>query len=412
MSLNDTKIRNARPGEGVIKLSDGGGLQLWIMPTGGKLWRLAYRFQGSQKKLSIGPYPAVSLATARTRREEARTHLAAGRDPSAEKKVEKARQIASHAATFGAIAEELVAKKAREGKAAATIDKTEWLLRLVSDQLHARPIQDVSASEILAALRIVEAKGRLESAKRLRATIGQVFRYAVATGRVSADPTFALRGALTAPSVKHRPAITEPKAFGGLLRAVEGYQGQLTVRAALKLLALLFPRPGELRQAEWTEFDFERSVWTIPASRTKMRREHVVPLPRQALEILQALRPLTERTGLLFPGHGMSGGHARRVGPKPLSENTLNGALRRLGYGSEDMTSHGFRATASSLLNESGKFSADAIERALAHQDRDAVRRAYARGEFMSERACLMQWWADECDRMRESGKVLRLQAG
>jgi integrase len=259
-----------------------------------------------------------------------------------------------------------------------------------------RHIGEISAAEVLDVLRKVEARGRLESARRLRSTIGGVFRLAIATARADNDPTFALRGALTAPQVTHRAAIVEPKGFGALLRAVWGYEGQPATHAALKLAALLFPRPGELRTAEWSEFDLEadQPVWTIPAAKTKMRREHAVPLPVQAVAILRELHAITGRGRLAFPGI--------RTATRPISENTLNGALRRLGYAKEEMTSHGFRAVASTLLNESGKWSADAIERALAHQDEDAVRRAYARGRHWEERVRMMQWWADQCDAMRQ----------
>jgi integrase len=248
-------------------------------------------------------------------------------------------------------------------------------------------------------LRKVEGKGLIETAHRLRATIGEVFRYAIATQRAKNDPTYALRGALQQPVTKHRAAILDPKELGGLLRAIEAFQGQPTTTTALKLMALLFPRPGELRLAEWKEFDLDKALWTIPASRTKMRREHRVPLPRQALMILRELHSVTGYAALVFPG--------LRSVKRPISENTLNGALRRMGYTQDEMTSHGFRAAASTLLNESGKFSADAIERALAHQDADAIRRAYARGEHWQERVTMAQWWADHLDSLRDGAKVL-----
>jgi integrase len=253
----------------------------------------------------------------------------------------------------------------------------------------------------LAVLRNVDNKGHHETARRMRSSIGEVFRYAIATARATNDPTFALRGALTVPVVKHRAAITDPKEFGGLLRAIDAFQGQPSTIAALKLMSLLFPRPGELRKAEWKEFDFENAVWTIPAARTKMRREHRVPLSTQALAVLRELHPFTGHAELVFPG--------LQSVLKPLSENTLNVALRRMGYGQNDATSHGFRATASSLLNESGKWSSDVIERALGHQDADAVRRAYARGEHWKERVAMNQWWADHLDTLRNGAMVIPL---
>lgn len=409
MPLSDVAIRAAKPAATVQKLSDGGGLQLWLMPNGAKLWRLAYRFAGKQKKLAIGPYPAIGLSEARAKRQEAKAHLIAGRDPSIQKQADKAQALEVQGQTFAKVAAELLDKKRREGKAVNTLSKLEWLHGLANAAIGGRPVAEVTAAEVLAALRKVEGKGRLETAKRLRAIIGEVFRYAIATARAENDPTFALRGALSAPVVKHRAAITDPVQLGGLMRAIGGFQGQPSTNAALKLMAYLFPRPGELRMAEWREFDLDKAVWTIPAARAKMRREHRVPLPPQALAILKELQAITGAGRLAFPGYGISGGQGRKVEQRPISENTLNGALRRMGFAQDEMSSHGFRAAASTLLNESGKFSADAIERALAHQDPDAVRRAYARGEHWQERVAMAQWWADQLDAWRDGAKVVPL---
>ncbi|MCZ8376614.1 MAG: integrase arm-type DNA-binding domain-containing protein [Beijerinckiaceae bacterium] len=411
MPLTDAAIRNAKAGESVKKLSDGGGLQLWITPQGSKLWRLAYRdAAGKQKKLSIGPYPAIGLADARKRRDEAKSILASGGDPAEHHRATKAQSAAAAAATFAVVAAEYRAKLAKQGRAESTLTKLDWLLSFALPKLGSRPICEIKAHEVLAVLRTVEAKGTLETAKRLRATIGAVIRYAIATARADSDPTTALQRAIVAPKVTHRAAITDPIEFGGLLRAIDSFHGQPTTIAALKLMALLFPRPGELRMAEWQEFDLANAVWTIPGSRTKMRRPHEIPLPRQALEILESLRPITGHGALVFPGFGMSGGIGRKIAPKPISENTLNGALRRLGYMQEHHSAHGFRASASTLLNQSGKFSPDAIERALAHQDPDAVRRAYARGAYWQERVEMAQWWADYLDRLRQGGVVIDLK--
>ncbi|WP_100961225.1 integrase arm-type DNA-binding domain-containing protein [Bosea sp. FBZP-16] len=407
MPLSDVAIRAAKPAASVRKLSDGGGLQLWLMPNGAKLWRLAYRFAGKQKKLAIGPYPAIGLSEARAKRQEARAHLIAGRDPSIQKRAVKAQALDSQGQTFAKIAAELLDKKRREGKAANTLAKLEWLHGLANAAIGDRPVSEITAAEALSALRKVEDKGRLETAKRLRAVIGEVFRYAIATARAENDPTFALRGALSAPVVKHRAAITDPVQLGGLMRAIDGFNGQPSTNAALKLMAYLFPRPGELRMAEWREFDLEKAVWTIPATRAKMRREHRVPLPHQAVAVLSELRPISGSGRLVLPGYGVSGGEGRKVEQRPISENTLNGALRRMGFTQDEMSSHGFRAAASTLLNESGKFSADAIERALAHQDPDAVRRAYARGEHWQERVTMAQWWADQLDAWRDGARVI-----
>lgn len=389
MPLTDAKCRNEKPARTPKKLSDGGGLQLWIQPTGGRLWRLAYRFDGKQKLLALGSYPAVSLAAARQGRDDAKRLLASGIDPSQAKKEAKA--LKNEAAnTFRVIAEEYVKKLKQEGRAETTITKIEWLLSFAYPELGGRSIKEIRAPDVLGVLRVVEARGRYETARRLRSTIGSVFRYAIATARADGDPTVALKGALINAPVKPRAAVTDPKAFGALLRAIDTFDGQPTTLAALKLMALLFPRPGELRLAEWPEFDFKAKVWTIPGARTKMRRSHRVPLSRQAITILKELQAISGRGKLLFPGV--------RSTAQPISDNTLNAALRRIGYTQDEATAHGFRATASSLLNESGKWHPDAIERQLAHVESDDVRRAYARGEYWSERVKMMQWWADYID--------------
>ncbi len=399
MPLSDVQIRSAKPGQTMVKLSDGEGLQLWITPAGAKVWKLGYRYNGAQKTLTFGPYPAIGLAAARTARDDAKRLLVSGIDPAQQKALGKLAKTNNDANTFEVLAAELIDKKRREGKAQRTLEKLRWLFDVAKPSLGHRPIGEITAVEVLAALKKVEARGRLETAKRMRAVIGEVFRYAIATARASNDPTFALRGALTAPKVKHRAAITDPKELGALLRAIDAFNGQPATNAALKLMAILFPRPGELRLAEWSEFDLGKAIWIIPASRAKMRREHRVPLPRQALAILEGLQLYTGHGVLVFPG--------LRTVKRPISENTMNAALRRMGYSQDDMTSHGFRAAASTLLNESGKFSSDAIERALAHQDADAVRRAYARGEHWQERVTMGQWWADHLDTLRDGAKVI-----
>jgi integrase len=398
MPLTDIACRTAKPGPALRKLSDGGGLQLWVTPTGSRLWRYAYRIGGKQKLLAIGAYPAVSLLKARDAREAAKLTLAEGRDPAAAKRLAKMLG-ASADKKFNTVADEYVAKLVREGRAPATIEKIEWLLSFARPALGGLHVDTVRPIEVLAVLRQVEARGRYETARRLRSTIGSVMRYAVATARAEVDPTAALQGALTTPVVKPRAAVTVPVEVGALLRAVDDFNGQPTTRAALKLMALLFPRPGELRAAEWREFDLAASVWTIPDCRAKMRRPHRVPLPLQALRILADLRELTGKGTLVFP--------CVRTVRRPISENTLNAALRRLGYDKDQATAHGFRATASTLLNESGKWSADAIERQLAHIEGNDVRRAYARGEHWDERVRMMQWWADYLDQLRERGTVV-----
>jgi integrase len=397
MPITDLAIRNAKPGDRAYKISDAGGLHLLINPNGSKLWRLAYRFAGKQKLLAFGRYPDVTLSEARDKREAAKRTLRDGRDPSVQAKLDKIAASAAAAQTFDLVADEYIEKLRREGKAENTLIKVTWLLGLARPSLGQRPVADISAPEVLHVLQGVERRGRHESARRLRSTMGAVFRYAVATTRAITDPTFALRGALTTPTVVHRAALTDAAAFGGLLRTVWGYDGQPETASALRLMALLFPRPGELRMAEWSEFDLvaAQPIWTIPAERAKMRRLHIVPLPKQALAILSRQQELSGGGRLVFPGI--------RTINRPISENTLNAALRRLGYTKAEATAHGFRATASTLLNESGLWSPDAVERALGHQDRDAVRRAYARGQHWEERVRMMTWWADQCDAWRSA---------
>jgi len=393
MPLTDTQIKGLRPLQSPTKHSDGGGLHLLVSPTGGKLWRWSYRFGGKQKTLAFGAYPAISLAEARLKRADAKKLLANGVDPAQQAKIEKTNRLVANTNTFAAIADEFLAKVEREGKADATLTKKRWLLGIAKADLGDRPIAEISASEVLAPLRAVEAQGNYETARRLRAVIGQVFRYAIATARAENDPTFGLKGALTTPVVTHRAALTDRKAFGGLLRAVWSYEGMAETRAALQLMALLYPRPGELRQAEWSEFDLDGGVWTMPATRMKMRREHKKPLPAAAVTILRELHGLTGRGRLVFPSVQSS--------LRPMSENTLNSALRRMGFSSAEASAHGFRATASTLLNESGMWQADAIEAELAHVGADEVRRAYHRALYWDERVKMAAWWADEIERLR-----------
>jgi integrase len=399
MALSDAACRAAKPGPKLRKLSDAGGLQLWVMPNGSRLWRLAYRFGHKQKLLSLGAYPLFSLAEARIARDEAKKHIARGVDPSEKRKELKA-QPETPTDSFKTVAEEFVAKLTREGRAEATLIKKNWLLDFAYPSLGEKRVSEIKPIDCLKVLQEVEIRGCYETAKRLRATIGAVCRYAIATARAETDPTSALRGALTSPKVKPRAAIVEQEKFGGLLRAIDTFDGSSSTQAALKLMPILFPRPGELRTAEWTEFNFLTKIWTIPAAKTKMRREHRIYLPRQALSILEEHHKTTGHGELAFPGLGRS--------EKSISENALNGALRRLGYGQNEMTSHGFRASASTLLNESGKWSADAIERQLAHIENNDVRRAYARGEHWDERVKMMIWWADYLDRLKASSPIAR----
>jgi integrase len=354
-------------------------------------------------KLSLGAYPAVGLKDAREQRDAAKRLLAAGIDPGQQKKTAALAKANTEANTFAVIADELLVKKMREGLEPATLQKVQWLLDFARPTLGARPVAAITSPEILLVLRGVEGRGRHETAKRLRSTIGECFRYTVASGRADTDPTSALKGALTAPQVRHRAALTEPKAFGGLLRAIGVYEGSPEVRAALQLLALTFVRPGELRFADWSEFDLEKAEWTIPPARMKMRRPHRVPLAPQAITILRGLYAVTGRGKLVFP--------SVRSRSRCISENTINAALRRMGFTKDEMSGHGFRAVASTILNESGKWNADAIEAQLAHVENDAVRRAYHRADYWSQRVSMMNFWADYLDALRDGAKVIPIRA-
>ncbi len=399
--LNDTLIRNVKAGAWPTKLSDSGGLCLLVTPTGSKLWRLAYRFAGKQKSLALGAYPFVTLKQARARRDAAKALLADGVDPSIQRRIEKAN--ASVGNTFRAVAAELLDKLKKEGLAEVTLSKKKWLLDFAHPTIGDRPIGKITAPELLSVLRHVERRGHYETARRLRSTCGMVFRYAIATGRAERDLSVDLRGALTAPKVAHRAAIVDPAGIGALLRAIEDYDGLAPTKAALKLAPLVFVRPGELRKAEWAEFDLERAEWRIPAAKMKMRRLHRVPLSKQALAIIRDLRAISGGGRWLFP--------SVRGASRPMSENTLNAALRRLGYSKDQMTAHGFKGMASTRLNEMGRWNPDAIERQLAHQESNDVRRAYMhRAEYWPERIKMMQAWADYLDELRDVGKIIPLR--
>lgn len=403
MALTDIAIRNAKPGHRPFKLADGGGLHLLVTPAGGKLWRLKYRIAGGEKQLALGAYPAIGLSAARKRRDEARAMIAQGYDPAREKQRDKARARLQAADTFKAISAEYCAKRRLDGGkggwAPATAARSEYLLSQLNSSIGPMPIAEIEPADVLAAIRRIEAKGNLESAKRTLQLAGAVFRYAVATTRVRSDPTRDLRGALTAPTVTHYGAITEAKRAGELLRAIEDYEGQGLTKLALQISPHVFVRPGELRHADWSELDLDGALWIIPAEKMKMRRPHHVPLSRQAVDLFKQVQAVTGPNGYVFP--------SIRSRARPMSENTVNAGLRRLGYASDEMTAHGFRAMASTLLNESGKWHPDAIERALAHGDTDKVRAAYHRGAHWNERVEMAQWWSDYLDQLRRGGEAV-----
>jgi integrase len=387
MALTDVAIRKIKPTEKPCKLADGGGLYLLVNPGGSKWWRFKYRFGGKEKLLSLGTYPDTSLAAARERRDEARRQVQAGIDPSEQRKAQKAAGAERAANSFAVIAEEWLAK---QRMAPATLEKARWTLdSLVFPWIGNRPIAEIDTPEMLKLLRRIEERGAHETAHRTKQRCGQIFRYAIATGRASRDPTADLRGALTPVKVTHRAALTDPAKVGELLRAIDGYTGGLIARSALKFAPLVFARPGELRQAEWSEIDLDAALWRIPAGKMKMREEHIVPLSSQAVAVLRELQPLTGGGQYVFP--------SERSRQRPMSDGTINAALRRMGFDKDSMTGHGFRAMASTRLNEMG-WSPDVIERQLAHAERNKVRAAYNRAQYIDERKRMMQAWADCLD--------------
>lgn len=341
---------------------------------------------GKQKVLALGAYPVISLSEAREKREAQKKILGTGMDPSLLRKL-------SLDNSFDAVADEWIGQQIKKGQAEATITKKKWLLSFARKGFGSRPVSEVSPVEVLAVLRGIEARERLESANRARTTIGAVFRYAIWTSKAKDDPTVALKGALLPARPESRAAVTTAPEFGQLLRAIDGYSGNVPTRIALQLAVLLHPRPGELRKAEWEEFDFAHAVWRVPRLRMKMRRVHYVPLARQAVELLLRLRDFTGQEQLLFPG--------MRSSTRPMSENTLNGALRRLGFSKYEQTAHGLRASFSSMANGSLLWDKDVVERHLSHEDEDEVRAAYNRSAYWKERTQIAQWWADQCDELR-----------
>lgn len=392
MPLTDVKIKVARPRQKPYRLFDGQGLYLEVVPSGGRWWRFKYRLAGKEKRLSLGVYPEVGLKAARERLADARKQLNTGVDPAATRRAEKQAQGDS----FEAVAREWLEKHSArwsDGHGDLTIDRLE---KNIFPWLGSQRIAEIAPPDLMTALRRIESRGAPEVARRVLQICGAIFRYAIATGRSSTDPAAALRGALPPPAEKHHASITDPKQIGALLRAIDGYQGTFVTRCALRLAPLVFVRPGELRRAEWTEIDLEEAEWRIPAHKMKSRQVHIIPLSSLAVAILKELQPLTGRGQYLFP--------SLRSHSRAMSENTINAALRRLGYTSEQMTGHGFRSTASTLLNEQG-WNRDAIERQLAHGERDAVRGAYNRAEHLDERRKMMQAWSDYLDVLRSGLK-------
>jgi integrase len=402
MSLTDTAIKNAKPGAKQLKLADEKGLFMLVSPAGGKWWRLKYRFEGKEKLLSLGTYPEVSLKDARQRRDDARKLLADSIDPGANRKAVKATKAERGANSFEVIAREWFARKS-PGWAASSAEKI--IKRLENDAfpwLGERPITDITPPELLKVLRRMEERGAVESAHRMRNYCGQIYRYAIVTGRAERDPSADLRGALPPAVKEHRAAITDPQTAAALLRAMDDYQGSFVTKCALRLAPMVFVRPGELRKAEWTEIDLDKAEWNIPAERMKMREPHLVPLSTQSVEILRELHALTGSGRYVFPG--------ARTNGRPMSDNAVLAALRRMGFAKDEMSGHGFRAMARTILDEVLGVRPDFIEHQLAHAVRDPNGRAYNRTAHLAERKKMMQQWADYLDKLKAGAEVIPLR--
>lgn len=404
MLLKDTALRNLKVVQKDTKLADGGGMYLQVKPTGTKTFRMDYRYLGKRKTLTFGQYPDLSLSEARRMREDARRLLATGVDPGEKKKADKRSAIIAQGNTFGVIVDEFLAKMEKDKRAEPTLVKNRWMLRELAAPLTRRPINEISASEVLAVLKKIEDTGRRESALATRAAIGRVFRFAISSARAEHDPTSALRGALQQHVPESHPAITTAKELPGLVKAVWGLAGWPTLASAIKIQMLCFARPGETLSMEWGELDLEERKWSLPAHKTKSRREHDVPLSRQAIGIIKSMEKFrSPHHNFVFP--------SMMSGKTTLSENSMNSVLRRAGYTKEEHTAHGFRSTASTFLNQAKKnglrlFEADWIEMQLAHKDKDSVRGIYNRALYWEDRVIMMQWWADFLDEQRTGRKV------
>ena len=396
MPLTVTEIKNAKPGSKDRKLNDGRGLYLLVKSTGGKLWRMKYHFGGVEKKLSIGAWPEVSLSQARQIRDEAKLAITGGRDPAREKKLAKLEAKTARDQTFEAIGREYIDKREKDGQAPATIKKAKWYLKQFRPFVGQVPLSAISSAELYAALNVIQQSGRRETAKKMRGFAAAVFGFGIATGRAASNPAVGLGRALLVPEVRNQPAVTTKSELGELLVAIDKCTGYPSTLAVLRISPHLFQRPGEIRKMKWTDLDLEQARWTVDVEDTKMRREHAVPLSRQALAIIRDMVAI-RRGPYVFPAfHDPS---------KPVSENTANGALKRMGYGGR-MVPHGFRSAASTLLNESGRWSRDAIERASSRKVGAGVASIYNRGTYWDERVEMMQWWSDFLDDLRASVPV------
>jgi integrase len=401
MPLSDVAIRKIKPTDRVQRVFDEKGMYLEVSPAGGKWWRLKYRFLGKEKRISLGTYPDTTLAAAREKRDAARRQLAAGIDPGEHRKETRQATVERASNSFEVIAREWVSKRSKVWGESHRTKTIAWLEKDLFPWIGGRPIGEITSKELLTTLKRVESRGAIDKAHRLLQHCGQVFRYAVAAGVAERNPAADLRDALATAQTVHRAAITEPKAIGGLLRAIEAYEGGLVVRSALKLAPLVFVRPGELRTAEWTEIDLEKAEWNLPASKMKMREPHLVPLSTQAVAVLQEIRALTGRGRYVFP--------SSRSPRRPMSDNAVLSALRIMGYPKDVMSGHGFRAMARTVLDEVLGYRTDYIEQQLAHAVKDPTGRAYNRTKHLTERRQMMQGWADYLEGLRDGGNVIAL---
>ena len=401
MKLTATAVKNAKPG----KHTDGEGMYLLVTEAGQKYWRFDYRFLGKYKTLALGVFPDTTLAMARSKRAEARTLLASDQDPSVAKRKAKAIEKQKHDNTFQSVAQKWLETTASQRKANTDAKLKSWLSRDVMPQLGHLPISEIKTTDILAALRKMEARGVFDSVLRVKQIVSRIMKFAVREGLVERDPTYELQGPDTFKSkpTKHHAAITDPKAFGGLLRGIAGYEGHFVIKAALQLSPMVFVRPGELRAMEWTEVDLENTTWSIPGCRMKMLNDHVVPLSTQAASLLAKLKVITGNHKLVFPSIKGEG--------RPISENTLNAALNAIGYDGTLHRAHGFRASARTMLDEQLGYPAHLIEHQLAHAVKDANGRAYNRTSHLPERRAMMQCWADYLDKLSVGATVLTLRA-
>ncbi len=395
--LTDTKLRSLKPREDAYRVADTNGLCIEVRPSGAKVWRYRYRHSGKASMITLAEYPIMSLGEARAERDRLRALVKGGANPAQVARIERAAQTERAESTFSAIAIELLEKRTREGLTPGSVKRERRLIEKDLASISDIPITDVTAPVLLAALRKLEKRGVAETAHRTRSLAGRVFRYAIATGRATSNPADSLVGALEQPRTKHFASMTDPAQISDLLRAMYSYQGSQVTLAALKLGPMLFVRPGELRKARWEDVDLEKAEWRFVASKTGT--PHIVPLSSQAKEIFEDLRHLTRRSEFVFPGV--------RSSKRPMSENTINAALRNLGFDGDTITGHGFRAMARTVLDEVLGFRPDYIEHQLAHAVRDPLGRAYNRTAHLAERRKMMQSWADYLDGLRLNSKVV-----